>query len=98
VRHRSLLRRKLSRTCSRRMFFSNCPAAFSLHAKHSLGMVCALPSDAEAMGKTNTAMTNEVLCKFLCQNLTCLIQEQETLGIAPIFWNDERTSTGIFCR
>ncbi|HET6882320.1 MAG TPA: hypothetical protein VFI31_19300 [Pirellulales bacterium] len=27
--------------------------------------------------------------KFLCHNLTCLIQEQETLGIAPIFWNDE---------
>jgi transposase len=41
------------------------------------------------MGKTDTAMTNEVLCKFLCHNLTCLIQEQETLGIAPIFWNDE---------
>jgi hypothetical protein len=34
-------------------------------------------------------MTNEVLCKFLCHNLTCLIQEQETLGIAPIFWKDE---------
>lgn len=41
------------------------------------------------MGKTDTAMTNEVLCKFLCHNLTCLIQEQETLGIAPIFWQDE---------
>ena len=22
-------------------------------------------------------------------NLTCLIQEQETLGIAPVFWDDE---------
>ena len=41
------------------------------------------------MDKTDTTMTNEVLCKFLCHNLTCLIQEQETLGIAPIFWNDE---------
>jgi hypothetical protein len=41
------------------------------------------------MGKTDTAMTNEVLCKFLCRNLTCLIQEQETLGIAPIFWKHE---------
>ena len=30
-----------------------------------------------------------VLCKFLCHNLTCLIQEQEALGIAPIFWKDE---------
>jgi hypothetical protein len=35
-------------------------------------------------------MKNEVLCKFLCHNLTCLIQEQETLGIVPIFWKDEK--------
>jgi hypothetical protein len=34
-------------------------------------------------------MANEVLCKLLCQNLTCLIQEQETLGIVPVFWKDE---------
>jgi transposase len=39
--------------------------------------------------KTDTAMVNEVLCKFLCHNLTCLIQEQETLGIVPVFWTDE---------
>jgi hypothetical protein len=32
-----------------------------------------------------TAMVNEVLCKLLCHNLTCLIQEQETLGISLIF-------------
>jgi hypothetical protein len=30
-----------------------------------------------------------LLCNFLCHNLTCLIQEQETLGIAPIFWQNE---------
>jgi transposase len=39
--------------------------------------------------KTDTAMVNEVLCKLLCHNLTCLIQEQETLGITPVFWKDE---------
>lgn len=39
--------------------------------------------------RTETAMVNEVLCKFLCHNLTCLIQEQETLGIVPVFWHDE---------
>jgi len=39
--------------------------------------------------KTDVAMVNEVLCKLLCHNLTCLIQEQETLGIVPIFWKDE---------
>jgi hypothetical protein len=31
-----------------------------------------------------------VLCKLLCHNLTCLIQEQETLGISPVFWKNER--------
>ena len=41
------------------------------------------------VSKTDTAMVNEVLCKLLCQNLTCLIQEQETLGIVPVFWKDE---------
>jgi Transposase DDE domain/SWIM zinc finger len=41
------------------------------------------------MSKTDTAMVNETLCKILCNNLTCLIQEQETLGIVPVFWQDE---------
>lgn len=40
------------------------------------------------MSNTETGMWAETLCKFLCQNLTCLIQEQETLGIAPIFWSE----------
>jgi transposase len=39
--------------------------------------------------KTDTAMVNEVLCKLLCQNLTCLVQEQEALGIVPHFWKEE---------
>jgi transposase len=39
--------------------------------------------------KTDTAMVNEVLCKFICQNLTCLIMEQHELGIEPIFWKNE---------
>jgi transposase len=41
------------------------------------------------MSRTDDAMVNEVLCKLLCHNLTCLIQEQETLGIVPVFWQDE---------
>lgn len=41
------------------------------------------------MSRTDTGMVNEVLCKFLCHNLTCLIQEQETLGIAPVFWKND---------
>jgi Transposase DDE domain/SWIM zinc finger len=46
------------------------------------------------MSKNPTAMVNEVLCKILCHNLTCLIQEQETLGIAPVFWKDEEQEGG----
>ena len=41
------------------------------------------------MSKTDTAMVNEVLCKLLCHNLCCLIQEQETLGIVPVFWKGD---------
>jgi transposase len=41
------------------------------------------------MSRTDAGMVNEVLCKILCHNLTCLIQEQETLGISPVFWHDE---------
>src|SRR2546428_7003601 len=39
--------------------------------------------------KADTAMVNEVLCKFLCHNLCCLIQEQCELGIEPIFWGEQ---------
>lgn len=38
--------------------------------------------------KTDVAMKNEVLCKLLAHNLTCLIQEQETLGILPVFFKE----------
>jgi hypothetical protein len=36
-----------------------------------------------------SAMVNEVLCKILCHNIYCLIQEQRELGIEPIFWPEE---------
>jgi len=42
--------------------------------------------------KTDAAMKAEVHCKFIAHNLTCLIQEQATLGIAPIFLQDERSN------
>jgi transposase len=38
--------------------------------------------------KTDTAMTNEVLCKVLCHNICCVIQEQCELGIEPVFWGE----------
>ena len=36
--------------------------------------------------KTDVAMVNEVLCKILCHNICCLIQESYELGIDTIFW------------
>jgi transposase len=44
--------------------------------------------------KTETAMVNEVLCKFLCHNICCLIQEQCELGIEPEFWKDDSEENG----
>lgn len=41
------------------------------------------------MSTSDTGMVNEVLCKLLCHNLCCLIQEQEELGIVPVFWKNE---------
>lgn len=39
--------------------------------------------------KTDVAMRNEVLCKFLCHNICCVIQSQCELGIEPTFWTEE---------
>lgn len=36
--------------------------------------------------KTDVAMVNEVLCKILCHNICCLIQESHELGIDTVFW------------
>jgi transposase len=38
--------------------------------------------------KTDTAMVNEVLCKIICHNICCVIQEMHELGIDPVFWED----------
>lgn len=44
---------------------------------------------ADAVSKNPTAMVDEVHCKIFCHNLTCLVQEQQALGIVPIFGKDE---------
>jgi transposase len=36
--------------------------------------------------KTDVAMVNEVLCKIICHNICCLIQETHELGIETAFW------------
>jgi len=35
----------------------------------------------DVRSKTDTAMMNEVLCKIVCHNICCLIQESHELGI-----------------
>ncbi len=39
--------------------------------------------------KHETAMKNEVLCKFLCHNICCVIMEQCVLGIDAEFWPEQ---------
>jgi transposase len=50
---------------------------------------------ADVVSKNPDAMVNEVMCKLICHNLTCLIQEQETLGIVPVFWQDEEECRAV---
>ncbi|MEX0853739.1 MAG: transposase [Bauldia sp.] len=38
--------------------------------------------------KSDVAMVNEVLCKIICHNICCLIQESHELGIDTVFWAD----------
>jgi len=35
-------------------------------------------------------MRNEVYCKLVCQNLTCVIGAMYELGIAPTFWGQQQ--------
>src|SRR4051812_13419445 len=39
--------------------------------------------------KTDVAMKNEVLCKIICHNICCLIQESHELGIDTAFWSQQ---------
>ena len=37
------------------------------------------------------AMVNEVLCKFICHNISCVIHSQCELGIEANFWNESES-------
>ena len=43
--------------------------------------------------KTDVAMVKEVLCKIICHNICCLIQESHELGISAAFWADGAKET-----
>jgi transposase len=45
--------------------------------------------------RTDVAMKNEVLCKFLCHNICVIHQSHIELGIAPVFWGDRQPETAI---
>jgi hypothetical protein len=36
--------------------------------------------------RCDVAMKNEVLCKFLCHNICCVLRAQHELGVEPVFW------------
>jgi len=42
--------------------------------------------------RTETAMRNEVYCKFIAHNVCCVIMSQVELGIEPIFWSETTKS------
>jgi transposase len=42
--------------------------------------------------KTDVAMKNEVLCKFLCHNICVVHQSHIELGIEPVFWGKGLTA------
>ena len=58
------------------------------NVESTIAMVKAKFGDS-VRSHTETAMRNEVLCKFLCHNLCCLIHSQIELGIEPLFWSEE---------
>jgi hypothetical protein len=37
----------------------------------------------------DTAMKNEVYCKFVAHNVCCVIISQVELGIEPMFWGEQ---------
>jgi transposase len=57
-------------------------------AESTFSMVKAKFRD-HVRSKTDMAMKNEVLCKFLCHNIVVVHQSQVELGIEPVFWGEK---------
>jgi transposase len=58
------------------------------NAESTFSMVKAKFRD-HVRSKTDVAMKNEVLCKFLCHNIVVVHQSQVELGIEPVFWGEK---------
>jgi transposase len=63
------------------------------NAESTFSMVKAKFRD-HVRSKTDTAMKNEVLCKFLCHNIVVVHQSQIELGIEPVFWGERPAGDG----
>lgn len=61
------------------------------NAESTFSMVKAKFRD-HVRSKTDTAMMNEVLCKFLCHNICVVHQSHIELGIEPVFWGGKEQS------
>lgn len=59
------------------------------NAESTFNMVKAKFRD-HVRSRTDTAMKNEVLCKFLCHNICVVIQSQCELGIEATFWPQDQ--------
>jgi transposase len=58
------------------------------NAESTFSMVKAKFRD-HVRSRTDVAMKNEVLCKFLCHNICVVHQSHIELGIEPVFWRDD---------
>jgi transposase len=56
----------------------------------TFSMVKAKFGDA-VRSKTDVAMQNEALCKFICHNICCLISAIYELGLRPVFWQPQQS-------
>jgi transposase len=61
------------------------------NAESAFSMIKAKFRD-HVRSRTDVAMKNEVLAKFLCHNLCVVHQSHVELGIEPIFWGDKPVS------
>lgn len=67
------------------------------NAESTFSMVKAKFRD-HVRSRTNTAMKNEVLCKFLCHNIVVVHQSHIELGVEEVFWPNEQSSVVPFAR
>jgi transposase len=58
------------------------------NAESTFSMIRAKFRD-HVRSKTDVAMRNEVLCKFLCHNIVVVHQSHVELGIEPVFWGEK---------